>query len=577
VTPQGSGLRGLAAPTLPALLHERADEHGSARLYTYLADGLEETRSLSFTELLRDAQAVAAELQGRLRHGARALILADDAIEFIRAFMGCQLAGVIAVPVVPPFPSHGGARVATLRQIFADCEAQAILSGNPSSFRERLVGVAPELDATCWIAVDEVDAAQPAAFRAAPARPDDVSFLQYTSGSTSAPKGVVVTHDALMHNAALLYAIGSYGRGDRLVSWLPLYHDMGLTANVVLALYAGIEAVLMPPLVFAQRPARWLGAISRHRATVSGGPDFAYGHCVRRISAPEREQLDLSSWRVAFCGGEPVRADTLDAFAQAFGRAGFDARAWVPGYGLAECTVMATAVQGGRGATRLSLDSEALRRGEVVPGDGQTLIGCGGELLHRRLEIVDPVSRRSVPPGTIGEIWIGGPDVCAGYWRQPEETAATFAARLIGDEDETPFLRSGDLGFVHHGELYITGRAKDLVIVAGRNHYPQDLEATAVAAHAALLEDGSVAFAVERDGREHVVLVASLVPERARVGVRLGEVAARVRAAVSLRHGIAVDDVLLVDRKAVPKTSSGKLRRGACRELYERGELTAAR
>jgi acyl-CoA synthetase (AMP-forming)/AMP-acid ligase II len=566
----------VTAPTLPALLHERAGGHGSARLYTYLADGLEETRSLSFAGLLDEAQAVGAALQGRLQAGDRALILAEDPIEFIRAFMGCQLAGVIAVPVVPPFPSHGGARVATLRGLVAVCGARAILSGNPPDFRERLVGVAPELETTAWIAVDEIHTARAAELRAPTMRPRDVSFLQYTSGSTSAPKGVVVTQDALLHNAALLYAIGSYGPEDRLVSWLPLYHDMGLTANVVLALYAGIEAILIPPVVFAQRPGRWLGAISRYGATVSGGPDFAYGHCVRRISAAEREALDLSSWRVAFCGGEPVRAQTLDAFVEAFGRQGFDSAAWVPGYGLAECVVMATAVQGGGGAARLSVESEPLRRGQVVPGAGQTLVGCGGELLHRRLEIVDPGTGRPVDPGAIGEIWIGGPDVCAGYWQQPEQSAETFAARLTGG-DETRFLRTGDLGFVHGGQLYVTGRQKDLVIVAGRNHYPDDLEATAVAAHAAVLEGGCVAFAVERDGRESVVLVVSLVPERARAGVALERVATRVRAAVSLRHGIAVDEVVLVDRKAVPKTSSGKLRRGASRELYERGELRAAR
>jgi acyl-CoA synthetase (AMP-forming)/AMP-acid ligase II len=560
------------ASTMAALLCSQAHARGSASVYTYLADGHDETRSLTFVELYLHASAVAARLQRSLDPGDRALIMADDPIEFIRAFMGCQLAGVIAVPAARPFPTYGGKRIATLQAIAANCGARAILTGNSADFRERVVDVAPGLGALEWIAVEQVDEELAAEFRARRVHAHDVSFLQYTSGSTSTPKGVVVTHDALMHNQELLYRSFSYGRDDVVASWLPLFHDMGLIGTVFPALYTGIQTVMMPPLVFVQQPARWLRTITRYGATVSGSADFGYAMCARRIAPEEREGLDLSSWRLAFSGAEPVRAATLDAFSEAFGPYGFDRRSWFPCYGLAECTLMATGGEPGTGAKRLAVQSGALREGLVAQGGEQTLIGCGMERLHRRVEIVDPVTRRRSGPGVVGEIWLAGPDVCAGYWERPEESNETFGARLT-DSGDGPFLRTGDLGFMHDGELYVTGRLKDVLIVGGRNHYPQDLETTVEASHDAIQSGGCVAFALERDGREQVVVVAELQPARARVGVRLADLARGVRAAVSARHGITVDEVMLVERKSVPKTTSGKLQRAACRAAFERGEL----
>jgi len=563
------------APTMASLLRSQASALGAKPAYRYLADGCEETRTLTFEGIYLEARAVAARLQQRLDPGDRAVILANDSIEFIRAFMGCQLAGVIAVPAAPPFPGPGK-RVATLRAIVADCSARAIVTTNSADSRDRIVAAAPELANPEWIAVDRIAVERAAEFREQPVRPDDVSFLQYTSGSTSTPKGVVVTHDALMHNEELIATSWVLGPDDVAVSWLPLFHDMGLIGTVFPALYAGFEAVLMPPLSFVQRPERWLRAITRYGATVCGAPDFGYALCVRRIPPHEREQLDVSSWRVAFSGAEPVRARTLDAFAEAFGPHGFDARSWFPCYGLAECTLMATAVEPRAGAPRLTLRSSALQEGRVAPGGEQTLVGCGIERLHRRVEIVDPVTRRRSGRTHVGEIWLAGPDICAGYWKRPEESEHVFGARLE-DSGDGPFLRTGDLGFIHDDQLFITGRLKDILIVGGRNHYPQDIEATAGTAHDAMLEHDCVAFALERDAREQVIVVAALQPEHDRVGVSLDDIARRVRAAVSAEHGISVDEVVLVDRRSIPKTSSGKLQRGACRAAFERGELRRAR
>jgi acyl-CoA synthetase (AMP-forming)/AMP-acid ligase II len=564
------------ASTMAALLCSQAHTRGSASVYTYLADGQNETRSLTFQELYLHAGAVAARLQQSLDAGDRALIMADDPIEFIRAFMGCQLAGVIAVPAARPFPTYGGRRIATLRAIADNCGARAILTTNPADFRSRIVDPAPELAALEWIAVDEVQPELAAEFRAHSAQADDVSFLQYTSGSTSTPKGVVVTHDALMHNQELLYQSFSYGRDDVVASWLPLFHDMGLIGAVFPALYAGIQAVMIPPLVFVQRPARWLRMITRYGATVSGSADFGYAMCARRIPPEEREGIDLSSWRLAFSGAEPVRAATLDAFSEAFGPYGFDRRSWFPCYGLAECTLMATGGEAGTGAKRLAVQSGALREGLVATGGEHTLIGSGTEHLHRRVEIVDHVTGLRAEPAAVGEIWLAGPDVCAGYWERPQESEEIFGARLA-DSGDGPFLRTGDLGFIHDGELFVTGRLKDVLIVGGRNHYPQDIEMTVEASHEAIQTGGCVAFALERGGREQVVVVAELQPERARLGVSLGDLVRDVRSAVSAEHGISVDEVLFVDRKSVPKTTSGKLQRSACRAAFECGELEPAR
>ena len=562
------------SPTIAALIGARAQSRGSATIYRSLADGEDETRSITFAELELQARAVAACLQESASFGDRALILAEEPIEFIRAFMGCQLAGVIAVPVSPPFPSQRGRRVETLRAIAANCGAGAVLSGWGPAFEDRVQGVAPELADLRWIAVDEVPDEQAADYRQQPVGPDDVAFLQFTSGSTSLPKGVVVTNDMVMHNEAYIERGLAWTADDTIVNWLPLFHDMGLIGSVLPTLYTGGQAVFMSPSAFARRPLNWLRAIARYRATIGVAPDSAYRLCIDKIAPHERAELDLRSWRLAGNGAEPVSSATLDAFTEAFAPCGFKPANWFATYGLAECTLMATGPLPGSGSSRLGVEAVALLEGRVVEGDDRLLVGCGTPTMHRRIEIVDPVTCRPQHDGAVGEIWIGGPDVARHYWERPEESERTFGATLAGSGDG-PFMRSGDLGFVHEGELFVAGRLKDVIIVGGRNHYPQDVEATVTSIDGPLVKGGCVTFSVQRDERECVVVVAETPPARARLGVDLEDVAREIRSVVASEHGIAVE-VVLVDRKSVPKTSSGKLQRAACRASFERSELSRA-
>jgi len=548
----------------------QAEDRGDRVVYRYLPDGERETRALTFAQLDRDARAIAARLQDACARGDRALVLAADGIEFIRGFMACQHAGVVAVPVYPPFPIHAERRVATLRGIARDCGARAVLTGGPMELRGPVVGVAPELGELAWIDVDRVAPEEADGFRPVRVAPADVAFLQYTSGSTSLPKGAVVTHDALMHNEELMVRSFDMGADDVVVGWLPLFHDMGLIGHVIGTLYAGSEAILMPPLAFIQRPARWLRAITRYGGVGSGGPDFAYDLCVRRIPLDERGDIDLSTWRVAINGAEPIRAETLAAFTEAFAPHGFDERAWFPCYGMAECTLLATSPEAGRGARRITVGATALREGRLEPGEDHELVGSGSPRLHRGLAIVDPQTGLPCGAGEIGEIWLSGPDVASGYWGGGERSEAAFGARFA-DTHEGPFLRTGDLGALYDGELYVTGRLKDLIIIGGRNHYPQDIEATVESVHDALERGACAAFSIDRDGHERLVVLAGVRARHAR-GADLDALRRSIRAAVAREHGVQADDVVIVAPHSVPKTSSNKIQRAACREAYERGE-----
>jgi acyl-CoA synthetase (AMP-forming)/AMP-acid ligase II/acyl carrier protein len=331
----------------------------------------------------------------------------------------------------------------------------------------------------------------------------------------------------------------------------------------------------MPPSAFARWPLNWLEAISEHRGTVTAGPDSAYARCVEKTTAEQRARLDLSSLRVAVNGSEPVSSATLEAFSEAFAGSGFRADAWFVTYGLAESTLMATAPQAGTGPTRLPVEATALRAGRVQPGADRVLVGCGRAHMHRGVEIVDPATERRLAPGEVGEIWLSGPDVARGYWPLWEHAQPSFCGRIDGGGDER-FLRTGDLGVMHDGELFVAGRIKDVIIIGGRNHYPQDFESTAVAVDEALVAGACVAFGVERGGRERLVIVAGVAAAAVRCGVDLEAVALAIRTAIATEHGVAVAEVVLVDRKAVPRTSSGKIQRRACCAAFERGELESA-
>lgn len=558
------------ATTLAALLSSQAQKRGDDRVYTLLTDGEQEARPLSYGELDLEARAIAARLQRECERGDRVLLLIGDARDFIRGFMACQHAGVIAVPAYPPFPIQSARRLATLRAITRDSGASAVLAaGGGPELRGLLEEPAPELAALKWVAADDVPDSEADDFRPVTIRPEDISFLQYTSGSTALPKGVIVTHDSLMWNEEMIRRSFRMTDGDVVLGWLPLFHDMGL-GLVLQTLYAGLQAVLMPPLTFIQRPGLWLQAISRYGGSISGGPDFGYALCVRRIPPEEREQLDLSTWRLAFNGAEPIRAATLRSFAETFEPHGFRASSLYPCYGMAEITLFATGVTASGGATELAVDLAALREGRIEPGGEHVLVSSGAPILHRRVEIVDPETCRRVEPGQIGEIWLAGPDVCAGYWERPDATEETFRARLA-DSGEGPFLRTGDLGAMYDGQLWVTGRLKDLIIVGGANHYPHDIEATVEAAHPRIRRGCSAAFALEREDREEIVVVAELKP--AGDGEDDPAALARtVRTAVAAGHGIQVDHVAFAPPHTLPKTSSGKLQRSRARQSFESGE-----
>jgi amino acid adenylation domain-containing protein len=532
---------GLSFRTMTGMLRCRAVERPEREAFLFLADGEREEARLTYEELDRRARAIALNLRESLEPGDRALLLYPPGLELIAAFFGCLYAGVVAVPAYPPRP--GDRSQSRLRAIARDAEPRAALT--TQGFAARV----PELGALHWIATETLET--PEGLDLPEPDPESIALLQYTSGSTATPKGVMVTHANLLHNEAMIGQAFRQDEGSVVVGWLPLYHDMGLIGNVLQPIHAGARCVLMSPTVFLQRPRRWLEAISRYRGTTSGGPNFAYELCLRKIPPEQREGLDLSSWRVAFNGAEPVRAETLERFAEAFASCGFRREAFYPCYGLAEATLFVTGPHPRGG-------------GPGVKGR----VSCGHAWNGQRIAIVDPETGAELPAGREGEIWISGPSVARGYWRNPEATERDFRARLASGEG--PFLRTGDLGFLLDGELYVTGRIKDLVILRGRNHYPQDLELTAERSHPDLRPGCGAAFSVEVNGEERLVLVQEVERHR-REG--FGELAEAVRRTVAEEHEVQAHEVVLVRVGAVPKTSSGKVQRRLCRELYLAGEL----
>ncbi|HSF43369.1 MAG TPA: AMP-binding protein, partial [Thermoanaerobaculia bacterium] len=548
----------LSAPPLLRLLRERAAEAPGRTGFRFLDATGAEAEVLTLGELDLRARTVAASLEEAGAVGERALILHPPGLGFVTSFLGCLYAGTVAVPAYPPGRNRPPAR---LRSIAADARPRVVLAPAPiASTGRALAEKVPELGGVRWIDTDRLDPGLAEAWRETAPAPDAPAFLQYTSGSTSEPKGVVVTHGNLLHNEEAIRGAFGLSESSVVVGWLPLYHDMGLIGNVLQPLYAGAEAILMAPLSFLQRPALWLEAVSRYRATTSGGPNFAYDLCVRKVSEEEKAALDLSGWTVAFNGAEPVRAETVERFAQAFAPCGFRREAFYPCYGLAEATLFVTGGAPG--------EPPVVRPVEAASPGSRPVVGCGRAAAGQTVRIVDPESRAPVAPGRVGEIWVSGPSVAAGYWDRPAETERTFGARLAGGEG--PYLRTGDLGFLADGELFVTGRLKDLIILRGRNHYPQDLERTAEASHEALRPGGGAAFSVDLGGEERLVILHEV--ERSSASDPAGAAEA-VRRALSQEHEVAVEEVVLVRSGTILKTTSGKIRRAACRAAYLAGDL----
>jgi 8-amino-7-oxononanoate synthase len=559
-------------PNLVELVRHRARHQPEDVAFTFLVNGEDDQVHLTNEELDRQARAIGAWLESLGLVGERALLLYPPGLEFISAFFGCLYAGVVAVPVYPPRRNRSLARI---QAIADDAEASVALTTDVVLRRvEPLIDETPHLKELRWLATCHVPDGMDERWEMPDVHGDTLAFLQYTSGSTGTPKGVMLNHANLLHNSALIAYVFEHTRSGLGVFWLPSYHDMGLIGGVLQPLYVGRPNILMSPMAFLQRPYRWLSAISRFRGTTSGGPNFAYELCVRKITAEQRATLDLSSWEVAFNGAEPVREETIERFVEAFGPCGFRREAFFPCFGLAEATLIVSGGHAKRPPVIRAFDGAALSEGRVgesnPDADGaRKLVGCGQTMVDQTIVIADPETLTTCPDGQIGEIWVRGPSVARGYWRQPEATRETFGGYLK-DTGEGPFLRTGDLGFLHGDDLFVTGRIKDLIILHGVNVYPQDVEQTVQDSHPALRPDSGAVFVVEGDGRERLVVVQEL--ERRFKG-DVTHVFDAIRRAISAGHELAVDAVVLVKAGSIPKTSSNKIQRRACRDAYGNGSL----
>lgn len=587
------------------LLHHLKTHQPDDTAFIFLKDGETEDGILTYQGLDLRARRIALRLRERVAAGERALLLYPPGLDFIAAFFGCLYAGVIAVPAYPPHPARPERTLPRLMAIVKDSGVRfSLTAASRLAQFHKVFGTAPELEKMEWITTDDI-ADEPAADWKKPGLdPDDIAFLQYTSGSTGDPKGVMVSHRNLMQNEQRIHRAYGVEPRDICVGWLPLYHDMGLIGNVLQSMYSGIPYIFMSPMAFLQRPVRWLEAISRYRATSTGAPNFAYDLCSRRVTSGQKALLDLSCWKIAFNGSEPISVDTLDRFTRAFSECGFKREAFFPCYGLAEATLMVSGSGKDDPPTLLTVDQESLARNQVrlvslqeARNDNDIiparLVGCGKSLVGQRIAIVHPETRTPLKSGELGEVWTAGPHVAKGYWEKPEISEAAFRARMAVEETQSPsetWLRTGDLGFLWNQELFVTGRIKDLIIIRGRNHYPQDIEKTAETAHPLIRPESCAAFSVEVEGEERLAIVAEVerrfpgrgkrfesrrkyteLPEyipKADLPFRPDEVVGDVRKGISEVHELQTYAVLLLKVGTIPRTSSGKIRRHACKQGF---------
>lgn len=548
---------GLAGQSLPGVLEARAAAAPDGLAFRFLVDGTADTAvDWTYRELADRARVIAAELLRRGMAGQRVVLALEPGLQYIAALFGILRAGAVAVPALPPAGKRAAARFAS---IVDDCEPRLVVAD------PRFADGAP------WLDPHELAAGAPHPVDLPPNQAGDLALLQYTSGSTGEPKGVMVTHANLVANCLAMAANLGEEQGRVSCSWLPPYHDMGLIGAILLPVFGGFPMVSLSPAHFVQRPYRWLKAISDHAVTTSVTPNFGLDLCVDTVTDEELRTLDLSSLHHLFCGAEPLRPATIAGFERRFAPSGYSPDALVACYGLAEATLFVSGRSRSSPVTRQWLDKEALSDGAVQvtdhTGDAAVpVLSCGVVAPDHEVLVVDPDTCLPAPPGRVGELWVRGPSVAAGYAGRPDLTAATFAARLADQPEGPGYLRTGDLGFRWAGELYLTGRIKDLIIVAGQNHYPQDVELTVRQAYPDARQ--VAAFAVPFEGADELVIVveARRMPESSGPG-------AAIRAAVAAAHGIRPFDVRFGPPGAIPVTTSGKVRRSATRDAYLRDAI----
>ncbi len=580
---------GLQVNTLVDLSQYRALHQPNKVAYTFLLDGETHAISLTYQELDQQAQSIAARLQHCGSPGDRVLLLYSPGLEYIAAFFGCLYAGMIAVPAYLPRPNRS---LETLAAITADAQVTIVLTTEKTVANLKRYNLQSFVLSTCeWITTDTINGADQF-WEPCKNSPDTLALLQYTSGSTSTPKGVMITHQNLLHNLGVISKGFDTTPQSKGIIWLPPYHDMGLIGGILQPLYGGFPVILMSPLMFLQSPFRWLQSISHHRGTISGGPNFAYDLCVKKITPEQRDSLDLSCWDVAFNGAEPISPQVLKDFAEMFGPCGFRLEAFYPCYGLAEATLM---VSGGNKKTppmvksfsNFSLSQSHISSEAVSKEASIALVSCG-RVSSQRIRIVDPQTHQTCLAGEVGEIWLSGPSIAQGYWQKSEETMRTFRAYLA-DTGQGPFLRTGDLGLLDRDELFVTGRLKDLIILHGCNHYPQDIERTIEAYVPVIRPHSSAAFSVEVDGIEKLILVAELERRYWQLWKKandntptstandtdsdLQRFTQNLKNTVTREHSLNPEIVLLLKPGSLPKTSSGKVQRYLCRERFLAGAL----
>jgi acyl-CoA synthetase (AMP-forming)/AMP-acid ligase II len=557
-------------PTFPELLDQRASKQADQVAYQWLGEGEDELESLSFGELRRRSLGVAAALAAQSQPGERALIVLPQGLAFLAAFFGCLYAGVVPVPVSPPNRKRG---IEIARAIATDSGARFLLSSGDTLFQlsrdDDVLGALLPLDVA-------VEREAPPEFSPCPSRPEAIALLQYTSGSTRAPRGVAVTHANLAANHGQVAACLNSDASTVYVSWLPMFHDMGL-GIALSAVWVGARTVLMSPRSFFLEPLRWLRVISRYRATTSGGPNSAYALCLRRIDPAERARIDLSSWRVAFNGSEPVHLSTLQRFAETFADTGFQSTALHPVYGLAETTLLAASEPPRQGPRVRHFSAKALEENRVHgdeaadSGRARSLVSCGKPWPGTEIAIVDARGAEAAA-GSVGEIWIRGASVAAGYWNREAETRATFELTLA--DGRGGFVRSGDLGVIVDGALFVLGRQSDVLTIRERTYYPHELETSSSTSDVAFVPHGCAAVTVQRGGTERLAIIQE-VSRAALRNLNVAAAVASIRCAVAEHHRLEVDAVLLLRPATLPRTTSGKVRRASCREALQDGSLSA--